>query len=459
MTIANDAAAPASGSEAKPAEQARPTRFRWFVALLFFSIYTIAAADRANIGVVLPFLRKEFPMSNTEAGALASLFLLAYAIAQLPSGFIYSKFGVRRLFSVSMIATSVVTGLMGTVGSVLPLKIYRFALGLAEGPLPIGITSTINNWFPPNEKGTATGIFLASVKFGPVIVPPICATIAALYGWREVFLVFAVPGVLLSAVWWLFVSDHPAQSRHVSEGELALITESKPVQATAGEPAPAASQPRSLGLLDTLVRAREVTPLDTNRSLFRSWDVWGCTLGYFFQIGIVNVLLAWIPTYLMSVKHYSIMNMGFVAAAPWVGAVIGNLVGGLISDRLLDKRRKPMMMLSAIATAGMMYALINSPADPLAYGVLLLATGVLLNLGFSAYMVYPMGLTTKTMFPIAGATVNTGGQLGGACAPLAAGIILDTLGWDQVFLFMAIASFASFVLLATISEPIQKQTR
>lgn len=453
MTIAHDAAA----SAAAPAT-ARTTRFRWVVAALFFTIYTIAAADRANIGVVLPFIRKEFPMSNTEAGALASLFLLAYAIAQLPSGFIYSKFGVRRLFSVSMILTSVVTGLMGTVGSVLPLKIYRFALGLAEGPLPIGITSTINNWFPPNEKGTATGIFLASVKFGPVIVPPICATIAAMYGWREVFIVFAVPGVLLSIVWWFVVTDHPSKSRRVSEGELALITESKQANAVnaanAGTP-----ERRSLGWLDTLVRTRRVTPLDSNAGLFRSWDVWGCTLGYFFQIGIVNVLLAWIPTYLMSVKHYSIMNMGFVAAAPWVGAVIGNLVGGLVSDRLLDKRRKPMMMVSALATAGMMYALINSPADPFTYGVLLLITGVLLNLGFSAYMVYPMGLTTKKVFPIAGATVNTGGQLGGACAPLAAGFLLDNFGWDQVFLFMAISSFASFVLLATIAEPIPEEAR
>ena len=153
----------------------RSSHYRWVVAGLFFLIYTIACADRANLGVALPFLRKEFAMTNAEAGGLVSMFLLAYACMQLPSAWLLSRYGVRKVFSVSMIATSVVTGLTGLVGSLFALKACRFALGIAEGPLPIGVTTTINNWFPAREKGTATGLFLASVKFGPVIVPPLCA--------------------------------------------------------------------------------------------------------------------------------------------------------------------------------------------------------------------------------------------------------------------------------------------
>lgn len=151
---------PVANSVVVPAPTGKMTRFRWVVALMIFLVYTVAAADRANLGMALPFMRKEFAMSNTEAGALASLFLLAYAIAQIPSGFIYSRFGVHSIFSIAMIATSAATGLIGTASSVLALKAYRFILGLAEGPLPLGITSTINYWFPPKEKGLATGIFL-----------------------------------------------------------------------------------------------------------------------------------------------------------------------------------------------------------------------------------------------------------------------------------------------------------
>jgi ACS family glucarate transporter-like MFS transporter len=81
-------------------------------------------------------------MSNAEAGALVSLFLIAYAIAQLPSAWLVSKFGVKRVFSVSMILTSVASGLTGMVGSLFSLKICRIALGFAEGPLPTGIAAT-----------------------------------------------------------------------------------------------------------------------------------------------------------------------------------------------------------------------------------------------------------------------------------------------------------------------------
>lgn len=431
------------------ASRSRNSNFRWLVLALIFLIYMIAAADRANIGFAVPFIRKEFAMSNTEAGAILSLFLWGYAIVQIPSGFAVSRLGVRRLFSWAMILTSLLTGLMGTVSSVLVLKVYRFALGIAEGPLPVGITTTINNWFPGKEKGMASGVFLSSVKFGPVIVPPICALIVTYWGWREIFYFCAVPGLFLAAVWYYLVPNNPAESRFCSEGEIDFIAD-KTVRADAAKN----DSTQQFSFLDRLILGRAVKPLATSASVFKSWDILGCAFGYSFQLGISNVLLAWIPTYLLTVKKFSIMGSGFVAAAPWVGAVVGNLVGGYLSDRWLGKRRKPGMLFSALATAGMMYALINSPADPLEYGLLLFTTGVLLSLGFSAYMAYPMGLTTKQTFPIASALVNTGGQLGGAAAPLAVGFLLDGYGWDYVFLFMAIGSLMSFLFVSTIREPL-----
>jgi len=179
----------------------------------------------------------------------------------------------------------------------------------------------------------------------------------------------------------------------------------------------------------------------------------GAALGYFFMTAIVNVLLAWIPTYLISVKGYSVTNMGMVAAAPWVGAVIGNLLGGMMTDRLLDKRRKPAMLISAFFTTIMMVILINSPADPFLYGALLLLTGILLNIGYSTYMVYPMGMTSRKVYPMASAMVNTLGQLGGACAPLIAGLLLDNYSWSYVWVFLAVCSVLCFITILTIREP------
>ena len=440
-------------ANSEPARPVARSRYRWAVAGLIFVIYTIAAADRANLGVAMPFIRQEFDMSNAEAGGLMSLFLLAYALAQIPAGFAFARIGVSTILPSAMILTSVLTGLVGTAGSLLMLKIYRFGLGLAEGPLPISMTSTINNWFPAKEKGIASGIFLSAVKFGPVIVPPLCAIVISIWGWREIFIFFAIPGILLSIAWYVLVADHPSKSRFVNKAELDYILDQPdPAQATAS----VAAQPVAgwLNRLDVLIKRRAEPALTSSRQVFKSWNIWGCATSYCFQLGVSSVLLTWIPTYLITVKHFSIMNMGLVSAAPWVGAVLGNLLGGYCSDRFLGGRRKPGMLLSALGTSLMMYLLINSPAEPIAYGLLLMLTGVVLSLGFSSYMSYPMGLASKASFPIANAIVNMVGQLGAAATPFLTGLLLDSLGWNYVFIFLAVGSFTSFVLLLTIAEPI-----
>lgn len=425
------------------------SQYRWVVAALIFLIYTVAAADRANLGVALPFIRQEFEMSNAQAGGLVSLFLLAYALAQLPAGFAFGRFGVSRILPGAMVLTSLLTGLVGTASSLLALKLYRLGLGVAEGPLPISMTTTINNWFPAREKGTASGIFLSAVKFGPVIVPPLCAVIISVWGWREIFYFFAIPGIVLALIWYLLVTDHPSRSRFVNKAELQYIVEDTAVTQTAR----VHKTPAWVEKLDRVIRTRDETPLETNRQVFKSWNIWGCATSYCFQLGVSSVLLAWIPTYLMTVKQFSIMNMGLVSAAPWVGAVLGNLLGGFCSDRLMGGRRKPGMLLSAVGTSLMMYLLINSPAEPLPYGLLLMLTGMVLSLGFSSYMAYPMGLTTKKTFPISNAIVNMIGQLGAAATPFITGLLLDNYGWNYVFAWLAIGSFISFIILLTIAEP------
>ncbi|NWA92865.1 MFS transporter [Pseudomonas sp. D8002] len=425
------------------------SQYRWVVAALIFLIYTVAAADRANLGVALPFIRQEFAMSNAQAGGLVSLFLLAYALAQLPSGFAFGRFGVSRILPGAMVLTSLLTGLVGTASSLLALKLYRLGLGIAEGPLPISMTTTINNWFPAREKGTASGIFLSAVKFGPVIVPPLCAVIISVWGWREIFYFFAIPGIVLAVVWYFLVTDHPSRSRFVNQAELQYIVEDTAIAQTVR----VHKTPAWVKKLDRVIRTRDEKPLETSRQVFTSWNIWGCATSYCFQLGVSSVLLAWIPTYLMTVKQFSIMNMGLVSAAPWVGAVLGNLLGGFCSDRLMGGRRKPGMLLSAVGTSLMMYLLINSPAEPLPYGLLLMLTGVVLSLGFSSYMVYPMGLTTKKTFPISNAIVNMIGQLGAAATPFITGLLLDNYGWNYVFAWLAIGSFISFIILLTIAEP------
>lgn len=434
---------------------ARPSasRFRWIVLVLCFLVYLIAGADRANIGVVVPYMKKEFELSNTDIGALASLFYIGYAIIQVPFSLLYQRHGVRWLFSISMIATSIATFFIGFSTTALQLKIGRAALGIAEGPINIGILTIINRWFPPHEKATATGVFMASIKTAPALVPPLCAFIIYHFGWREVFYFFAIPGIVLAVAWLLFVRDTPQGSRFVSQAELAHIETTQGLTKSGIS----ARSRNEMPLLDKLIRAHTCEPLSTTRQVLRSWDVWACAIGYFFLVGIAYAIMTWVPTYLVTVKKYPLFAMGFVASTPWIGAIIGNVLGGIISDRLLGGRRKPLMLLTSASTIVTMYGLIYSPADPWLLALLFTATGVLLNLGYSTFLVYPMGLTAKEKTPLAAAIVNTGGSLGGAFAPFVVGVVLDWASWDAVFLFLASTSLLTFLVVLTMREPLRRQ--
>lgn len=425
------------------------TGFRWIVLALIFLVYMMAGADRANIGVIVPVIKDEFKLSNTDIGAMSSLFYLGYAAIQVPSGAFYSRFGIRKLYNLSIVLTSIATFLMGLTTNGFQLKAARVLLGFAEGPLNIGCVSLINRWFPSQEKGLATGVFMSSVKFAPAVVPPVCAYIIVTLGWREIFWIFALPGFVIAALFWFLVRDNPEESRFVGPQEAAYIASDKfrsPVSVDSGG--------RKKLWIDRLIRSRDVELLDDQRQITLSWNVWGCAIGYGCLVGIAYAIMTWVPTYLVAVKHFSIMRMGFVAAAPWIGAILGNIVGGWMSDRLFDRRRKPVMMLTSASTIVMMYTLLYAPNEPITLSLLLLAAGVFLNLGYSTFLVYPMGIASRRTSSYAISIVNMCGSLGGAFAPFVVGVILDSFSWDVVFLFLAVCSLATLLILFTIIEPL-----
>jgi len=281
-------------------QSSKVTSYRWVVMAILSVFYTLVYADRANIGVVLPMIQSEFKLSNFQAGSLASMFFVGYAITQIPAGFWYSKFGVRGLISFALVLTSLFTGLIGTAGSAAMIKLYRVGLGMAEGPCPVGVSTTINNWFPPHEKGLANGVYFAAAKFAPVIVPPVGVWIMLTFGWRHVFYFFAVPGLFTSLALYLLIKNQPEDSPFCSQGEIAYIRD-----ATVNSQTAIVRNERSFGWLDTLIRAKKIRPIETNREVFLSWNIWADTIGYFLLINIIYGLLTWVPSYLIKAKHFS----------------------------------------------------------------------------------------------------------------------------------------------------------
>jgi len=425
------------------------TNYRWVVMAIIFLTYTVAMADRTNIGVVLPFIKEEFTMTNFQLGLISSMFFLGYAITQIPAGFLIGKKGTRGLISISLILFSAVTFLIGTARGVLQLIWYRLFLGIFEGLTPVGMTSTINRWFPAKEKGTATGIYIASTQLAPILTPPVATWIALQFGWRYVFYFFAIPGLILALVWYFFVRTSPEESKKVNELELAYIQHQEQLVADH-------TGRKSLGVIDKAIRYQKVNTITKFKSIFTSWNIAGDTLAYFFMNCVNYGMLTWVPSYLVEAKGFSFGSMGWLASSTAVGGIIGALLGGWVSDKLFLKRRKPTMMITAFTTAIMMFIVIYIPSDPLVVGMTLALAGFCLNIGWPAFTAYPMGLTTGKTYPVAIATINSGGNLGGFFAPIIVGLLLDATGnYNFAFGFFGAVLIIAFIIICTLKEPVQ----
>ncbi|MGD0661464.1 MAG: MFS transporter [Syntrophorhabdales bacterium] len=447
MKVAN---APASRAFQRGLQAA--TRYRWVILLLMFLFYLINYADRANLGVVLPYVKKEFALTNLQAGALASFFFLGYAIAQVPSGLIMGRVGSRLATSLSVFAFSVLTFLIGASPGPTMMKWFRFFLGLGEGPAGIGAGSLLKAWFPHKEQGTATGIFQAASQVALISVPPVCVAIMIHWGWRMVFYLFAIPGIVMAVIWYILVRNRPEESSHCNIREQEYILQSSP-EARSQEH----FQAQSMGWVDTFIRVRRgFKALSTNSQVLRSWNVWAISIISFFVSICQYGMLTWIPSYLVNERHFSMIRMGLLAALPSCGSFVGFIGGGWASDRLWRGRRKPMMFLTAIAAVIMMYLLANVPASQGILAVLLFLTGLTMSSSMSLYISYAMGLTTRKTFPTALSMVACAGSLSGFLSPMIAGYLLDVFKtFNVVFYFFTIALAMTFVFALTMVEPLQ----
>ena len=293
---------------------------------------------------------------------------------------------------------------------------------------------------------------MAASQVALISVPPICVAIMLSWGWRAVFYCFAVPGVVVAAIWYVFVRNRPEESPHCNTAEQEYILQSSP-EALSKED----RQATSMGWVDKFIRVRRrMQPLRTNGQVFRSWNIWADCIVLCFAAMCQYGMLVWVPSYLVNERHLSMIRMGFLAAVPSCGGFIGFIGGGWVSDRFLRGRRKPMIFLTAIVAVIMMYLLANAPASQAVLAILLFFNGLTMSSSMSVYVAYPMGLTTRKTYPVALSMILTASSLGGFFSPMIAGYLLDVFKtFDVVFYFFTLALAMTFVFALTMVEPLQ----
>ncbi|HET6306721.1 MAG TPA: MFS transporter, partial [Rhodopila sp.] len=165
----------------------RVSRVRWSVLAIISLMYMVTYIDRSNISVAAPAIARELSLSKIELGLVFSAFIWAYAIGQVPGGWLADRFGPRRVLLVLVVFWSVMTSVTAFATGIVSLFVIRFVFGLGEaGAFPTA-SRAMQLWFPRSERGLVQGVTHCLSRFAVVITPAVSVQVMLWFGWRWIF--------------------------------------------------------------------------------------------------------------------------------------------------------------------------------------------------------------------------------------------------------------------------------
>ena len=413
---------------------------RWTVVIWLLIGGIINYLDRTNLSIAAPAMIKELNLNNTDIGLMGTIFSWTYAFMQLPSGWLIDRFGAKRVYSIAVAWWSVATALTGACNKLSTLLGARFLLGIGEAPCFPTNAKLTSYWFPKKERGLATGVWDSSSKWGPALAPPILVAIQMAYGWRSLFFITGVIGIVFILIFMKFYRN-PDKSKLLSKQEMAYIQEDG-------------------GGSEQNIQSSKIKW----RALFKYRSVWGMILGFFCTIWIWNIFLNFLPLYLLKTQKISFSSLGFYASIPWVGGIVGDILGGYITKLLTDKGiASPINAKRSLISVCALLAAVLVIMVPFVHGLWTTLTLLTFALGFISAITGSAWALAGDIAPVSmvgsvGAIQNFGGYFGGAFSPVIAGMIADSTGsYSLAFISGGIiAGCAAICYWFIVREPIQE---
>ncbi|MGY4476271.1 MFS transporter [Bradyrhizobium sp. USDA 3364] len=400
-----------------------------FIMLLYF----VAFIDRVNIGFAALTMNKDIGLSPTVYGFGAGIFFWGYFLFEVPSNIILHKVGARIWIARVMITWGIVSAAMALVQGATSFYVLRFLLGAAEAGFFPGIILYLSYWFPARQRAAVTALFMAAAPLSTVLGSPVSGALLEMdgmlgfKGWQWLFVLEAVPAVLLGFVVLGFLTDRPEQARWLADDERAWLVKS--MKAENDGKAATASHSIWRGLADPRVLALALVYFGTSAGLY--------TLG------------VWAP---QIIKQFGLssLQVGFLNAVPATIAVAAMILWARHSDRTGERTWHVvlacLMAAAGLALAGMWTGL-----------VAVIAALTLVNIGVSSSK--PPLWSMPTMFlsgsaAAAGiATINSIGNLGGFVGPAMIGWIKERTGsFEGGLYFVAGLLVLSAVLTLLLSR-------
>ncbi|MDB5735365.1 MAG: major facilitator superfamily 1 [Alphaproteobacteria bacterium] len=350
----------------------------------------IAYVDRVNLSfaVIDKDFKHFFQISNTERGLVNSAFFWSYAALQIPAGWVVDRYGAKYPLAICFAVWSALTAFTAFTTGFETLFAVRLLLGAGEALMHPASMRWIRYHIGEKRRGIAIGIYMSGSKFGPALGATLSALLIQSYGWRAMFLILGVAGM----VWllpWLFLARNDG-------GTVA------PVAGTSSAPD---------------------APM---RSLLASPILLGVIIGTFSYMYFVYFCMTWMPAYLQEARGLSLSASGFYTTFSFAGMAVMSIVGGLAADWIIGRGHDAIFVRKAFTIAGFLLASteVFSP----------LLQSLNLALIVSIFSLSGLGLATANYWALTQTLIpgNKTGRIVGIqnCAASVAGILAPIItGW------------------------------
>lgn len=393
--------------------------------------YFVAYLDRVNVGFAALTMNKALGISATAFGFGAGIFFFSYFLFEVPSNLALERFGARKWIARIMMSWGILSGAMALVGGETGFYVVRVLLGIAEAGFFPGIIFYLTLWFPGVYRARIVGWFMAAIPLSSVLGAPVSGWIlgldgaGGLAGWQWLFIMEAVPAVVLSIVVWFYLTDRPADAHWLEPEERAWLDRRLSAEIAQKEDV------HGLSVVQALLNPR----------------VLALSLVYFGAVATNYGTAFWLP---QIVKGFGLSNLqtGFVSAAPYVVGTVGMVLWGRSSDAKMERKGHAAIAfaIAAIGIAGS--TMVDAP----------LMKMIALSFGaFGVFAVLPVFWTLPTAFlsgaaAAAGiAAINSIGNLAGFFGPFIMGWLKDVTGTFSAGLWaIALCSVMGMVIVLVL---------
>jgi MFS family permease len=382
------------------------------VLVLLCLMYGITYIDRVSVSTAAPVFRKELDLSNTQVGLVFSAFAYPYLIFQIFGGWVGDRYGARLALTVSGLIWALATLFGGFVTSLTGMLIGRVALGFGEGATFPVATRAMSDWTPAAKRGFAQGITHSAARLGNALTPPLVAALIALFTWRGSFIVLGVVSLGWAVAWGVYFRDSPADHPGITRQELERL----PAFRTRAER-------RKLSVPWTRL-TRRMLPVTVVYFCY-GWTLW--------------LYLAWIPSFFLNSYQRNLRDSALFAAGVFFGGVVGDTLGGIVSDRIYEKTGNRTRARRDLVVCGFLASLAFTLPILFVHNVTVAALCLSLAFFSSEFTVGPMWAIPMDIAPefsgSASGLMNSGSALAAIVSPLIAGYVIDQTGnWELPFI-------------------------